>query len=88
MTCRTCFGAVVLLLSSFCPFGRGAKSVEEGPAFTQVPELTAGFRLLYIQHFAEARQQFNTWGGEHPDEPFGPVAVSYTHLTLPTNREV
>ena len=80
MTCRTYFGAVIFLLSSCCPLGAGAKSVEEGPAFTRVPELTAGFRLLYIQHFAEARQQFNTWGGEHPDEPFGPVAVAASYL--------
>ena len=26
--------------------------------------------------------------GEHPYEISGPDAVSYTHLTLPTNREV
>jgi tetratricopeptide (TPR) repeat protein len=54
--------------------------MEEGPAFASVPELTEGFRLLYIQHFAEARQQFNAWGAEHPDEPFGQVAVAASYL--------
>ncbi len=79
MICRTYLGFVVLL-AAFCWFDLRAKAVEEGPAFTKVPELSAGFRFLYIQRFAEAREQFNDWGAQHPDEPFGQVAVAASYL--------
>ena len=50
------------------------------PAFTEVPELMAGFRLLYTQKFLEARAVFTTWESQHPDEPFGSVAVAASYL--------
>ena len=53
---------------------------EETPAFTSVPELMTGFRLLYIQHFPESRDQFHAWAATHPDEPFGPVAIAASYL--------
>jgi len=50
------------------------------PAFTNVPELTSGFRLLYIQKFAEARAEFESWEAQQPEEPFGQVAISASYL--------
>lgn len=50
------------------------------PAFTEVPELMAGFRLLYIEKFSEARGAFTKWESEHVEEPFGEVAVAASYL--------
>jgi hypothetical protein len=51
-----------------------------GPAFTTVPELAAGFDLLYAQKFSEARDNFVGWESRHPAEPFGEVAVAASYL--------
>src|SRR3984893_2140262 len=45
------------------------------PAFTPTPDLTSGVQLLYTQQFPEARQKFTAWESEHPQEPFGEVAL-------------
>ena len=50
------------------------------PAFSDVPELTEGFRLLYTLHFPEARCAFHTWADEHPGEPFPQAAVAASYL--------
>src|ERR1700675_260380 len=50
------------------------------PAFTPIPELTFGFQLLYAQQFPEAREKFTTWESEHPQEPFGEVAIAASYL--------
>ena len=50
------------------------------PAFTSVPELMTGFRLLYIEKFSEARDAFTKWESEHAEEPFGEVAVAASYL--------
>jgi hypothetical protein len=50
------------------------------PAFTPIPELTSGFQLLYDQQFPEAREKFTTWESEHPEEPFGEVAIAASYL--------
>src|SRR5580704_2383125 len=50
------------------------------PAFTPIPELTSGFQLLYAQQFPEAREKFKNWEAEHPQEPFGEVAVAASYL--------
>src|SRR5205807_2518303 len=52
----------------------------EGSAFTSVPELMSGFRMLYIQKFPEGRAQFEAWETQHPDEPFGQVAIAASYL--------
>ena len=52
----------------------------EGSAFTSVPELMSGFRMLYIQKFPEGRAQFAAWATQHPDDPFGEVAVAASYL--------
>lgn len=59
-----------------------ARPVEqsETPAFTSVPELHAGFRLLYIQKYPEARATFEAWRSQHEDEPLGQVALAASYL--------
>jgi len=52
----------------------------DGPAFNTVPELMAGFRLLYIQKYPEGRRAFEAWELQHPDDPFGPAAVAASYL--------
>lgn len=49
-------------------------------AFTEVPELKEGFRLLYVQKYPEAREKFSAWTTEHPDDPFGFVATAASYL--------
>jgi hypothetical protein len=50
------------------------------PAFTPIPELTSGFQLLYAQQFSDARDKFIAWESQHPDEPFGEVAIAASYL--------
>jgi hypothetical protein len=45
-----------------------------------VPELVAGFNLLYQQKFTEARETFGDWRSHNPEEPFGEVALAASHL--------
>lgn len=72
------------LLSFFLIATTGAKAqpIEDPatPAFTNVPELSSGFRLLYIQKFPEARAQFEDWETRHREEPFGEVAIAASYL--------
>jgi len=49
-------------------------------AFTEVPELKEGFRLLYVQKYPEAREKFSAWTSEHPADPFGFVATAASFL--------
>jgi hypothetical protein len=53
---------------------------DPSPAFTLVPELSEGFHLLYAQEFPEAREKFRDWESQHPEEPFGEVAVAASYL--------
>ena len=64
------------------PVATQARDLTEdpSPAFSTVPELAAGFRLLYEQKFSDARQAFTTWESNHPREPFGEVAVAASYL--------
>jgi tetratricopeptide (TPR) repeat protein len=50
------------------------------PAFTNVPEMTAGFNLLYQQKFEEARAKFLDWSSQHAEDPFGPTAIAASYL--------
>ena len=68
-----------LLLGGACTNGQPAEDPAT-PAFTNVPELMAGFRLLYIQRYPQARTAFAAWESQHPDEPFGEVAVAASYL--------
>src|ERR1700741_162669 len=73
------FLALLLLLSPAIGFARGVPN-GESPAFTPVPELTAGFDLLYEQKFTEARQIFANWESRNGEDPFGEVAVAASYL--------
>jgi hypothetical protein len=50
------------------------------PAFSSIPELEDGFHGLYVQKFPEAREIFQKWVNDHPDEPFGQVAIAASYL--------
>src|SRR5258707_7743462 len=73
------FIALSLLLSPVTGFAEGTPDVHSS-AFTAVPELTAGFDLLYEQKFAEAREALASWESRNPEDPFGEVAVAASHL--------
>jgi len=76
---RCCnFVAVLLLLSPAISVGRVPSG--DSPAFTAVPELSAGFDLLYEQKFAEARQTFVSWESRNLEDPFAEVAVAASYL--------
>ncbi|HUN64057.1 MAG TPA: hypothetical protein VMU53_18800 [Candidatus Sulfotelmatobacter sp.] len=69
--------ASLLAAALYC---KSAPDQATGPAFTSVPELENGYRLLYQQKFAEARQVFQEWAEQHPTEPFGQVSLAATYL--------
>jgi len=79
MLWRTSRVALPLLLSvAIC--GARPETRAIGPAFTKVPELASGFHLLYTQNSAAGRERFADWESQHPDEPFGQVAVAASYL--------
>jgi tetratricopeptide (TPR) repeat protein len=57
-----------------------ASTQATGPAFTSVPDLEEGYRLLYQQKFPEARQVFERWVEQNPTEPFGQVSLAASYL--------
>ncbi|HEV1993325.1 MAG TPA: hypothetical protein VGR03_03240 [Candidatus Acidoferrum sp.] len=73
-----CLASLLLLSAAVCSARPEADA--NGPAFTNVPELTSGFHSLYLQNFSEAREKFAGWESQHPDEPFGEVAVAASYL--------
>ncbi|HET8922966.1 MAG TPA: hypothetical protein VFN26_08225 [Candidatus Acidoferrum sp.] len=75
---RTYFLALSLLLGPV--FGFAGETPDHSPAFTAVPELTAGFDLLFEQKFPEAREVFANWESCNSEDPFGEVAVAASYL--------
>ena len=45
-----------------------------------LPELDAGFHLLYELKFKEARNQFETWQKSHPEDPLGSASEAAAYL--------
>ena len=80
------FLALLLLLSPIVNCARETPDLGS-PAFTTVPELSAGFDLLYEQRFAEAREVFTSWESRNPDEPFGEVAIAASYLFEELDRQ-
>ncbi len=80
------FLALLLLLSPLAGFAREAPDVAS-PSFTTVPELSAGFDLLYQQKFAQAREGFANWESRNPEQPFGEVAVAASYLFEELSRQ-
>jgi hypothetical protein len=63
----------------------GALGVQAAPAGVQVealivPELDAGFRLLYELKLEEARAQFAVWQAAHPEDPLGSASEAASYL--------
>jgi len=83
---RFYFVALLLLLSPIAPFAREMPSAKS-PTFTTVPELSAGFDLLYEQRFVEAREVFASWESRNPKQPIGLVAVAASYLFEELYRE-
>jgi hypothetical protein len=79
-----CILALSLLLAQAIPAGQDVTqetaTESNSPAFHTVPELMAGFNLLYQQKFTEAREAFSNWQSRNPEEPFGEVAVAASYL--------
>jgi hypothetical protein len=80
------FLALLLLLSSIAALAAEASDIPS-PAFRTVPELSAGFDLLYQQKFAEARESFADWESRNPQQPFGEVAVAASYLFEELSRQ-
>lgn len=72
----------VTLFALLAPCLSQAQTTTDGSdsAFTDVPELKEGFRLLYVQKYPEAREIFSAWNSEHPNDPFGFVAKAASFL--------
>jgi hypothetical protein len=74
-------GVAISALSLPVPsFGGQSINKLETPAFSSVPELKEGFRLLYEQKFPEARVIFEEWASKNPTEPFGQVSLAASYL--------
>src|SRR3981189_1717817 len=73
-----CAVCVLLFVAATCL----ASSHQDGdsPAFKTIPELASGFHSLYAQNFSEARENFDNWESQHPEEPFGQVALAASYL--------
>lgn len=76
---RSHFLTLLLVLSPAASLARELPDADS-PAFTPVPELRAGFDLLYEQKFGEAREAFASWESRNPEEPFGQVAIAASLL--------
>jgi tetratricopeptide (TPR) repeat protein len=46
----------------------------------RVPELDAGFHLLYELRFEEARNHFEVWQKSHPEDPLGSASEAAAYL--------
>src|SRR6266852_1276570 len=82
---QTYFLALSLFLGPVIGFA--GETPDHSPAFTAVPELTAGFDLLYEQKFAEAREVFTSWQSRNPDQPFAEVAIAASYLFEELSRQ-
>ncbi len=76
-----CFSYVLLAtLAGLTYPSRPVAAQSMGPAFTSIPELEQGYRLLYEQQFLQAREVFQKWAEQNPKEPFGQVSLAATYL--------
>jgi len=62
------------------PSAPAPSATSASPAFYPVPELMSGFHQLYEQKFQPARETFNDWHSNHPEEPLGEVALGASFL--------
>jgi hypothetical protein len=72
---------VRLAVLAILAFGlRPCFAQSSGPAFSSDAQLEKGFRLLYEQQFLPAREIFQAWADQNPNEPFGQVSLAATYL--------
>jgi hypothetical protein len=84
--CGACLAMFCLLLST--AFMAGVFDVQAGLAAAgqvaiedlRVPELDAGFRLLYELKPQEARSHFESWQKSHPEDPHGSASEAAAYL--------
>lgn len=75
------FLAALLTFALLAPCSRTQEQTQQvTPAFSADPELEAGYRNLYEREFNEARETFQNWIAQHPDEPFGYVSLAASYL--------
>src|SRR5258708_3225930 len=74
------YAAISLLLSAATARPARSDEIAKSQAFTTVAELSSGFHSLYTQNFMEAREKFDGWEAQHPEEPFGQVAIAASYL--------
>src|SRR6266436_7783062 len=72
--------ALCVLFSAAAACPASSNQNGDSPAFRTIPELASGFHLLYAQDFSSAREKFDSWESQHPEEPFGEVAVAASYL--------
>jgi hypothetical protein len=72
--------AISLLLFTAAACLARPDEAAKSPAFTTVPELSSGFHSLYAQNFSEAREKFDNWESQHPEEPFGQITLAASYL--------
>lgn len=80
MRWRFQFALSLLLLTAAVCTAQTDDASPKGPAFRTVPELAEGFHHLYTQDFPGARDRFDRWESQYPEEPFGRVAVAASYL--------
>jgi hypothetical protein len=73
-----CAACLLFFAATACPASFNQDG--DSPAFKTVPELASGFHLLYSLDFQQAREKFDAWESQHPEEPFGQVAVAASYL--------
>jgi hypothetical protein len=84
--CSALFSVICLLLCSALTLA--GMDVGAGPAAARqiptralhVPELEAGFHLLYELKPQEARKQFEAWQRSHPEDPLGRASEAASYL--------
>jgi hypothetical protein len=78
----SCWTPTLALFVLLAPTLTSAQTATDGSdsAFTEVPELKEGFRLLYVEKYPEAREKFSAWTSGHPSDPFGFVATAASYL--------
>src|SRR6266478_940133 len=74
------YATIFLLLSAAAACPTRPDEIAKTPAFTTVAELSSGFHSLYTQNFSEAREKFDRWESQHPEEPFGQIAIAASYL--------
>ncbi len=72
--------SVFLAVFSFLLACPSSPAQTTSPGLTSVPELEDGYKLLYEQKFADAREVFQKWAAANPEEPFGQVSLAASFL--------